>query len=46
MDSIVLHDLTLGYDRHPAVHHLSGEFVPGSMTAARQGSLVFDRYLF
>jgi zinc/manganese transport system ATP-binding protein len=33
MDSIVLHDLTLGYDRHPAVHHLSGTFVPGSMTA-------------
>jgi zinc/manganese transport system ATP-binding protein len=33
MDSIVLHDLTLGYDRHPAVHHLSGVFEPGSMTA-------------
>ncbi|WP_229266586.1 zinc ABC transporter ATP-binding protein AztA [Leptospira sp. severe_002] len=26
-------DLTLGYDRHPAVHHLSGEIAPGSLTA-------------
>ena len=33
MNSIVLHDLTLGYDGHPAVHHLSGAFEPGSMTA-------------
>ncbi|MBF0528803.1 MAG: ABC transporter ATP-binding protein [Deltaproteobacteria bacterium] len=33
MDSISLHDLTLGYDRHPAVHHLSGVFEAGSMTA-------------
>ena len=33
MDSIALHDLTLGYDRHPAVHHVSGAFEPGSMTA-------------
>ena len=33
MDSIALHDLTLGYDRHPAVHHLSCVFQPGSMTA-------------
>lgn len=32
-DSIVLHDLTLGYDGHPAVHHLTGVFEPGSMTA-------------
>lgn len=31
--SIRLVDLTLGYDRHPAVHHLSGEFAPGSLTA-------------
>ena len=31
--SIALHDLTLGYDRHPAVHHLSGRFRPGSLTA-------------
>jgi zinc/manganese transport system ATP-binding protein len=30
---IRLHDLTLGYDRHPAVHHLTGAFEPGSMTA-------------
>ena len=33
MASITLHDLTLGYDGHPAVHHLSGAFEPGSMTA-------------
>src|SRR5262245_30985035 len=26
-------DLTLGYDRHPAVHHLSGEVAAGSLTA-------------
>ena len=26
-------DLTLGYDRHPAVHHLTGGFVAGSLTA-------------
>lgn len=33
MSSITLHNLTLGYERHPAVHHLSGVFEPGSMTA-------------
>jgi zinc/manganese transport system ATP-binding protein len=33
MDSIGLYDLTLGYDGHPAVHHLSGVFEAGSMTA-------------
>lgn len=27
------HDLTLGYDRHPAVHHLAGEVASGSLTA-------------
>ena len=32
MDAIILHDLTLGYDGHPAVHHLSGVFEAGSMT--------------
>ncbi|MCQ8782922.1 ABC transporter ATP-binding protein [Aurantimonas sp. CSK15Z-1] len=26
-------DVTVAYDRHPAVHHLSGAFAPGSMTA-------------
>ena len=30
---IVLEDLTLGYDRHPAVHHLSGRIAPGSLMA-------------
>ena len=33
MSSIVLNDLTLGYNGHPAVHHLSGVFEAGSMTA-------------
>ena len=27
------HDLTLGYDRHPAVHHLDGAVPVGSLTA-------------
>lgn len=30
---IALHNLTLGYDRHPAVHHLETELQPGSLTA-------------
>ncbi len=30
---IQLSNLTLAYDRHPAVHHLSGRFGPGSFTA-------------
>ena len=33
MSAIRLTDLTLGYDRHPAVHHLSGEVATGSLTA-------------
>ena len=28
-----LNDLTLGYERHPAVHHITGNFLPGSLTA-------------
>jgi zinc/manganese transport system ATP-binding protein len=28
-----LRDVTLGYDRHPAVHHLSGEIAPGALLA-------------
>ena len=32
-DAIRLHDLTLGYDGHPAVHHLDGAFAAGSLTA-------------
>jgi zinc/manganese transport system ATP-binding protein len=31
--AIRLIDVTLGYDRHPAVHHLSGSFEYGSLTA-------------
>jgi zinc/manganese transport system ATP-binding protein len=27
------HDVTLGYDRHPAVHHLSGEIAVGALLA-------------
>jgi zinc/manganese transport system ATP-binding protein len=30
---IRLADVTVAYRRHPAVHHVSGEFAPGSMTA-------------
>lgn len=30
---IEFRDLTLGYDRHPAVHHLNGRLAPGSLTA-------------
>ena len=30
---LALSDLTLGYDGHPAVHHLSGCFAAGSLTA-------------
>lgn len=30
---IVLEDVTLGYDRHPAVHHLSASIAAGSLTA-------------
>jgi zinc/manganese transport system ATP-binding protein len=31
--AIILDDLTLGYDRHPAVHHLSGRIEPGALLA-------------
>jgi len=27
------HDLTLGYDRHPAVHHLDGAVESGALIA-------------
>lgn len=30
---IAFQNLTLGYDRHPAVHHLDTELQPGSLTA-------------
>ena len=30
---ITLTNLTLGYDRHPAVHHITGTFTNGSLTA-------------
>jgi zinc/manganese transport system ATP-binding protein len=33
MSAIRLVDVTLGYNRHPAVHHLDGCFAGGSMTA-------------
>ena len=26
-------DVTLGYDRHPAVHHLNGDVAPGALLA-------------
>jgi zinc/manganese transport system ATP-binding protein len=31
--AIRLENLTFGYDRHPAVHHLDGEFKVVSLTA-------------
>lgn len=31
--AIELHNLTLGYERHPAVHHLSTTLPPGSLVA-------------
>ncbi|KLN55268.1 metal ABC transporter ATP-binding protein [Variovorax paradoxus] len=31
--AILLNNLTVAYRGHPAVHHLSGEFAPGSLTA-------------
>ncbi|MCS6760744.1 MAG: ABC transporter ATP-binding protein [Candidatus Devosia symbiotica] len=33
MSAISINDLTLGYDGHPAVHHLDGSFAGGSLTA-------------
>jgi zinc/manganese transport system ATP-binding protein len=29
MSAVRLHDVTLGYERHPAVHHLEGDFAAG-----------------
>ena len=31
--AITFHDLTLGYDRHPAVHHIGGEVDKGELLA-------------
>lgn len=31
--AISCHNLTLGYNRHPAIHHFTGSFAPGSLTA-------------
>jgi zinc/manganese transport system ATP-binding protein len=31
--AVAFRDLTVVYDRHPAVHHLTGSFSPGSLTA-------------
>jgi zinc/manganese transport system ATP-binding protein len=33
MGALSFRDVTLGYDRHPAVHHLTGEVAPGSLLA-------------
>ncbi|MEM8787108.1 MAG: zinc ABC transporter ATP-binding protein AztA [Pseudomonadota bacterium] len=33
MAALAFQDLTLGYDRHPAVHHLQTEIADGSLTA-------------
>lgn len=31
--AVTLHNLTVSYRRHPALHHLSGSFLAGSLTA-------------
>src|SRR6185295_12553299 len=31
--AVALEDLTVAYDRVPAIHHLTGTFAPGSLTA-------------
>lgn len=31
--AVELQDLTLAYQRHPAIHHLNGQFATGSLTA-------------
>ena len=33
MGALTFRDVTLGYDRHPAVHHLSGDVAPGALLA-------------
>lgn len=33
MAAVTLDNITISYDRHPAVHHISGTFVSGSLTA-------------
>ena len=33
MSAVRLHDLTLGYERRPAVHHLDGAFSTSRLTA-------------
>lgn len=33
MAALRFHNVTLGYDRHPAVHHLNGEIAPGALVA-------------
>jgi len=33
MSAVRLHNLTLGYERRPAVHHLEGAFSPGRLSA-------------
>jgi ABC-type multidrug transport system fused ATPase/permease subunit len=33
LPAISFNDLTLGYDRHPAVHHISGKVLRGDLLA-------------
>lgn len=33
MTAVILDNVTISYDRHPAVHHVSGRFESGSLTA-------------
>src|SRR5205814_1854710 len=43
---VALHDVTVAYDRQPAVHHLSGSFKPASLTAVVGPNGAGKRMLF
>ena len=36
---ITLHNLTVSYRHHPALHHISGQFATGSLTASSAKTL-------
>src|ERR1700729_3722291 len=40
MAELRFHNLTLGYERHPAVHHLSGTVASGALLAAGKSPLL------
>ena len=46
MSMLAFRDVTLGYDRHPAVHHLSGDVQPGALVEEEvllKGCIVLKR---